>query len=64
MLNLNRADRLARLAQWELERVCRPIYGQDAPSVTVNLNVQTISNQINQLERELGISPEVIAHNE
>ncbi len=35
-LSLARAEKRLRAAQWDLERVCRRIYGQDAPPTGVN----------------------------
>lgn len=35
-LSLARARELLRAAQWDLERVCRRIYGQDGPPAGVN----------------------------
>jgi len=52
-LDLTRAREQLRSAQWELERVCRRIYGQDTPAnaaqaVQININLrgdaQTIEN--------------------
>jgi len=44
-LDLTRARELLRSAQWDLERVCRRIYGQDAPpqgvnAVQININLR------------------------
>ena len=44
-LSLARAEKLLRAAQWDLERVCRRIYGQDAPpaganAVQININLR------------------------
>lgn len=46
-LDLARGRELLKSAQWDLERVCRRIYGQDQPpdnfgrvSISLNLNVQ------------------------
>lgn len=43
-LDLARAREMLRSAQWDLERVCRRIYGQDAPTasaaVQVNINLR------------------------
>jgi hypothetical protein len=49
-LDLTRAREQLRSAQWELERVCRRIYGQDAPShaaqaVQININVRGAERQ-------------------
>ena len=44
MLELSRARELSRSAQWELERTCRRIYGQDtvpaAALVQININLR------------------------
>jgi len=44
MLALSRAREQARSAQWQLERLCRRIYGQDVPqsvaAVQVNINLR------------------------
>lgn len=52
-LELNRAREVIRTAQWHLERVCRRIYGQDAPAVQINVNLGDVSERIRELEREL-----------
>lgn len=43
-LDLARARELLKSAQWDLERVCRRIYGQDAPpagaGVTIQINLR------------------------
>ena len=43
MLSLARARERLRAAQWDLERVCRRIYGQDAPpagaAVQINIGI-------------------------
>ena len=44
-LDLTRAREQLRSAQWDLERVCRRIYGQDAPpnagaGVNININLR------------------------
>lgn len=44
-LDLTRARELLKAAQWDLERVCRRIYGQDAPpagtnAVQININLR------------------------
>ena len=43
-LSLARARERLRAAQWDLERVCRRIYGQDAPvtaqAVQININLR------------------------
>jgi hypothetical protein len=49
-LDLARARETLRAAQWDLERVCRRIYGQDAPShaaqaVQININVRGAERQ-------------------
>ena len=49
-LDLTRARELLRSAQWDLERVCRRIYGQDAPhqgvnAVQININLKRGADQ-------------------
>ena len=49
-LDLTRARELLRSAQWDLERVCRRIYGQDAPpqgvsAVQININLRRGADQ-------------------
>jgi hypothetical protein len=43
-LDLTRAREMLRSAQWDLERVCRRIYGQDVPGVSsavqININLR------------------------
>lgn len=50
-LDLARAREMLRSAQWDLERVCRRIYGQDAPpasaAVAININLRTQSGHTN-----------------
>jgi hypothetical protein len=58
MLSLGRGRELARLAQWELERVCRPIYGQEQVAVQVNINLGDMASRLSELEAELGIAPQ------
>ena len=50
MLSLSRARERLRAAQWDLERVCRRIYGQDAPpqgvsAVQININLKRGADQ-------------------
>ncbi len=52
-VSLSRARELVRSQQWKLERVLRRIYGQDAPTVQINLNLGDVSQRIQDLEREL-----------
>lgn len=49
-LDLARAREKLRAAQWDLERVCRRIYGQDAPpqganAVQININLRRGADQ-------------------
>lgn len=49
-LDLARAREKLRSAQWDLERVCRRIYGQDAPAalanaVQININLRRGADQ-------------------
>ena len=52
---VSREREIARLQMWKLERVLRRIYGQDAPTVTVNLNLGNVGERIAQLEQELRV---------
>lgn len=48
-LDLARAREKLKSAQWDLERVCRRIYGQDAPPVTaavqINIKLRATENE-------------------
>jgi hypothetical protein len=55
MLEVARATNAAKIAQWELERVCRRIYG-DAPPVQVTVNIGDVVGRVAELERELAIA--------
>lgn len=50
---VSRERELARLQCWKLERVVRNIYGQDSPTVQVNINLGNVGERIADLEREL-----------
>ena len=55
-LDLARAREMLRAAQWDLERVCRRIYGQDAPpaglnAVQININLRG-GNTTNAVQHE------------
>lgn len=52
-LSLSRGREVARTAQWELERVCRRIYGTDPPQVNIQVNLGEVGNRIAELEAEL-----------
>jgi len=55
-LSLGRARESARLAMWELERLAKPIYGQDQPQVTVNIvSGEQVQARIAELEQQLGL---------
>lgn len=57
-LGVSRGREVAKTAQWELERVCRRIYGQDAPAVQINLHLGDVGQRIRDLEGELlGVLP-------
>lgn len=65
-LDLARAREKLRSAQWDLERVCRRIYGQDAPATTthpmqININIrgESATNAV-QHDGEQAIEAEVI----
>jgi DNA-binding transcriptional regulator YdaS (Cro superfamily) len=59
-LSLARAREKLRAAQWDLERVCRRIYGQDAPpasaAVQINIGIRhktdTVDAQVIEVERD------------
>lgn len=52
-VQVSRARELMRAQQWRLERVLRRVWGTDAPSITVNLNLGDVGQRIVDLEREL-----------
>lgn len=57
-LDLARAREMLRSAQWDLERVCRRIYGQDAPSsvanaVQININLRRGADETAQVEAQV-----------
>ena len=56
-LDLARARELLKSAQWDLERVCRRIYGQDAPpsgqALTISLNFGTNKAQGQVVDAEV-----------
>jgi predicted transcriptional regulator len=59
-LTLARAREALRAAQWDLERVCRRIYGQDVPvnagsGVQININLRRTNGDI------VDVSPEDIS---
>lgn len=54
-LSLARARELLKAAQWDLERVCRRIYGQDAPPLQITVQIGAVDARIEALERELGL---------
>ena len=52
-LSLARARERVRAAQWELERTCRRIYGQDQPPAGVNavqININLRRDQAQAVE--------------
>jgi len=54
MVEVAKANHRVKSAQWKLERVLRRIYGQDAPPVSININLGDIGSKIARLEQELG----------
>lgn len=55
-LQLAKARELLKAAQWDLERVCRRIYGQE---VNLNLNVVDLGERLRRArERVIDINPE------
>lgn len=60
-LTLGRARESARLAMWELERLAKPIYGQETQQVTVNIiSGEQVQARITELEQQLGLNSETI----
>lgn|SRR5574341_679531 len=59
MLDVARARESARLAQWDLERVCRRIYGQE-PAQVLGSGVVQINIKVGHLAAQ---QPDVIAEN-
>lgn len=61
-LDLTRAREMLRSAQWDLERVCRRIYGQDVPNVAqavqinINLRREQATNAVQHDEIQLDAS--------
>lgn len=49
ILEISRARELLKSAQWDLERVCRRVYGQDAPqssnAVQINISLRRDGNE-------------------
>jgi hypothetical protein len=43
------------MAQWALERTARNLYGQE-PQVAIQINLGTALQEVEQLEKELGIA--------
>jgi hypothetical protein len=68
-LSLARAREALKAAQWDLERVCRRIYG-DAPPVQLTVNIGDVVGRVAELERELAIAaalpsnPPVLEHSD
>lgn len=55
MLSLSRARERLKAAQWDLERVCRRIYGQDAPpqganAVQINISLRRGADETAHVE--------------
>jgi len=65
-LDLTRAREMLRSAQWDLERVCRRIYGQDVPAVSqavqinINLRRQGATNAVQHevIQQDVSDDPE------
>ena len=61
-LDLTRAREMLRSAQWDLERVCRRIYGQDVPGVSsavqinINLRRESATNVVVEAEEAKQVS--------
>ena len=57
-LKLAKARELLKAAQWDLERVCRRIYGQDH-NLNLNINVIDLGDRLRRArERTIDIQPE------
>jgi hypothetical protein len=57
-LALAKARELLKAAQWDLERVCRRIYGQDH-NLNINLNVTDLGDRLRRArERVIDVQPE------
>jgi hypothetical protein len=57
-LQLAKARELLKAAQWDLERVCRRIYGQDH-NLNINLNVTDLGDRLRRArERVIDVTPE------
>lgn len=64
MLDLTRGREMLKASQWDLERVCRRIYGQDvaqvaqAVQVNINLRRESAAHTADVIEAEVGRSIE------
>lgn len=62
MLDLTRGREMLRSAQWDLERVCRRIYGQDvaqvaqAVQININLRRESATNAVQHEPIQLDVS--------
>jgi ribosome biogenesis GTPase A len=63
-LDLARGRELLRAAQWDLERVCRRIYGQDAPAqlAQVVINVQNMRESVVHAQQSGEVADISISH--
>jgi hypothetical protein len=50
------AEARVKSAQWELEKLLRRVYGVDAPTIRVNVNLSDVAARISELEAELGVT--------
>ena len=57
---VSRSRELLRAQQWRLERVLRRVWGQDSPTVQVNINLGDVREQIRVLEADLGLNAAVL----
>ncbi len=50
------AEARVKSAQWELEKLLRRVYGVDAPTIRINVNLGDVAQRIAELEAELGVT--------
>ena len=55
MVQVARSTQLLKHYQWLLEKVCRRIYGIDAPQAVIQFNVGNTRDRMEKLEEELGV---------
>lgn len=58
-LELAKARELLKSAQWDLERVCKRIYGIDRAELNLNVNIGDLGDRLRRAkERTINIEPE------